>query len=73
MTHIKIAAAVEAAADGFVDVILLNAVAGFKVGDGAGTHVETLHGVAELREAGGIGLGNSCGKAGLLPIQSKNH
>ena len=54
-------------------MILLNAVAGFKAGDGAGTHVEALHGVAEIREAGGIGLGNSCGKAGLLPIQSKNH
>ena len=67
MTHIKIAAAVEAAADGFVDVILLNAVAGFKVGDGAGdfqdavvgsrAHVHLGDGLAEFFHSFGVGFG----------------
>ena len=63
-----IAWAVEVAVgDGFHDVVVEDVGAGFEVGDGAGdfedavvgprTHVHAIHGVAQLLEAGGVGLG----------------
>ena len=66
--HIKVAAAVEVAvADGFHDVVVLDAVAAFEVGDGAGdlqdavvgagAHVHAFHGVAKLFQTSGVGLG----------------
>ena len=68
ISQIEVIAAVEVAiGDGFVDVVLLDGGGGFEVGDGAGhledavvgagTHVEALHGVAQLLKAGGVGLG----------------
>ena len=56
-----------AVGDSFHDVVVEDVGAGFEVGDGAGDledavvgprgHVHALHGVAQLLEAGGVGLG----------------
>ena len=64
----EVGGAVEVAVgDGFHDVVGEDVVGAFEVGDGAGdfkdavvgagTHVHAVHGVAELLEAGGVGLG----------------
>jgi len=56
-----------AVGDGFHDVVVEDVGAGFEVGNGAGDfedavvgagrHVHALHGVFQLLEAGGVGLG----------------
>ena len=56
-----------AVGDGFHDVVVEDVGAGLEVGDGAGdfedavvgpgTHVHAFHGVAQLLQAGGVGLG----------------
>ena len=66
--HVEVVAAVEVAvADGFHDVVVADGGGGFEVGDGAcdledavvgaGAHVHAVHGVAQLLESGGVGLG----------------
>ena len=56
-----------AVGDGFHDVVVEDVGAGLEVGDGAGdledavvgpgAHVHALHGIAQLLQAGGVGLG----------------
>ena len=66
--HVEVVAAVDVAVgDGFHDVVVEDVVAAFEVGDGAGdfedavvgsrAHVHAFHGVFQLLQAGGVGLG----------------